>query len=182
MTTPTVEQILAANKAAVSEAQSVAATALTGFEKLVELNLAAAKAVLSETSGDFLSVLSAKTPADALATQAALVKPLAEKSVSYGRAVYAIVSETSAELTKAAEDKLAEGQKTFTAAVDSLAKNAPAGSESVFAVVKAATAASHNAIESAKASAKKALETAEKQAATLADSALNAVKTPAGKK
>ena len=46
MSTINVEQILAANKSAVAEAQTLAATTLAGFEKLVELNMAAAKSAL----------------------------------------------------------------------------------------------------------------------------------------
>jgi phasin family protein len=181
-TTLNVEQILAANKAAAAEAQALAATAFAGFEKLVALNLAATKSALFDTTADFTSSLSAKTPADALAAQAALVKPLAEKTLAYGRSVYAIATETGAELSAAAEGKLAEAQKTLASGLDEMAKNAPAGTESMVAVVKSAVAASQNALDSAKASAKQAVATAEKQAAALADNALNAVKTTSKKK
>jgi len=182
-TTLNVEQILAANKTAVAEAQALAASAFAGFEKLVNLNVATTKSALFDTTGDFTSAFSAKNPTDALAAQAALVKPLAEQAIAYGRSVYAIATETSAELTSATEAKLAEAQKAATAAFDNLAKNAPAGSESVFAVVKSAVAASQNALESAKASAKKAVELAEKQAITATEQALSSVvKAPAKKK
>jgi phasin family protein len=181
-TTLNVEQILAANKTAVAEAQALAATAFAGFEKLVALNIAATKSALFDTSADFTSAFSAKNPTDAMAAQASLVKPLAEKSIAYGRSVYAIASETGAELGAAAEAKLAEAQKTATAALENMAKNAPAGTESVVAVVKSAVAASQNALESAKASAKKAVEMAEKQANAVTDNALNAVKTNSRKK
>ncbi|WP_342620950.1 TIGR01841 family phasin [Rhodoferax sp. GW822-FHT02A01] len=181
MTTLNVEQILAANKTAVAEAQALAASAFAGFEKLVALNLAATKSALFDTA-DLTSVLSAKSPTDALAAQASLIKPLAEKSIAYGRSVYAIASETSAELTAAAEGKFAEAQKSATAALDNLAKNAPAGTESVVAVVKSAVAASQNALDTAKASAKKAVEVAEKQANAVTDNVLNAVKTNSRKK
>jgi len=177
-----VEQILAANKAAVTEAQALAATAFAGFEKLVALNVAATKSALFDTSSDFTAAFSAKNPSDALAAQASLVKPLAEKTIAYGRSVYAIASETSAEFGAAAEGKLAEAQKALATALDNAAKNAPAGTESVVAVVKSAVAASQNALDSAKASAKQAVATAEKQAAALADNALNAVKTTSKKK
>ena len=180
--TLTVEQILAANKTAAAEAQAMAATAFAGFEKLVALNIAATKSALFDTTSDFTSAFSAKNPTDALAAQASLVKPLAEKTLAYGRSVYAIASETSAELSAAAEGKLAEAQKTLTGALDNMAKNAPAGTESLVAVVKSAVAASQNAMDSAKASAKQAVATAEKQAAALADNALNAVKTTSRKK
>ena len=182
MTTLNVEQILAANKTAMAEAQGVATAALAGFEKLVALNLAATKSALFDTSADFMSAFTAQNPTDALAAQASLVKPLAEKSVAYGRSVYAIATETSAELTKAAEAKAAESQKAMTTALEEMAKNAPAGSESVVAALKSAVTASQQAMDTAKSTAKKAVEMAEKQAASVADTALNAVKTPSRKK
>jgi phasin family protein len=181
-TTMNIEQILAANKTAAAEAQALAATAFAGFEKLVALNLAATKSALFDTTSDFTSAFSAKNPTDALAAQASLVKPLAEKSLAYGRSVYAIATETGAELSAAAEGKLAEAQKTLATAMDTMVKNAPAGTESLVAVVKSAVAASQNAMDSAKASAKQALATAEKQAATLADNALSSVKTATSRK
>jgi phasin family protein len=182
MTTLNVEQIVAANKAAVAETQALAASAFAGFEKLVALNLAATKSALFDTTGDFASSFSAKSPADALAAQASLVKPLAEQAIAYGRSVYAIAAGTSAELSVAAEGKLAEAQKAFAVALDDMAKNAPAGTESVVAVVKSAVTAGQNAVESAKASAKKAVELAEKQANSATEAALSAVKTTSRKK
>ena len=175
----TVEQFVTANMKAVSEAQALAATAFGGFEKLVELNMAATKTALFHNSGDFLSAFSASSPTDALAAQAALVKPLAEQSIAYAKSVYAIATETSSELSKVAEEKFAEGQKAVTVAVENIAKNAPAGSESVFAVFRSAVSAGQNAIEAAKTSAKKAVEVAESQAANLTETALNSVKTTA---
>jgi phasin family protein len=181
-TTLNVEQILAANKSAVAEAQALAASAFAGFEKLVELNMAATKSALFDTSADFTSAFSAKNPTDALAAQASLVKPMAEKAIAYGRSVYAIATGTAAELSVAAEGKLAEAQKTFAVALDDMAKNAPAGTESVVAAVKSAVVAGQNAVETAKASAKKAVEAAEKQVNAVADNALSAVKTNSRKK
>jgi phasin family protein len=177
-----VEQILAANKTAAADAQALAATAFAGFEKLVALNIAATKAALFETSSDFSSAFSAQNPADALAAQASLVKPLAEKAIAYGREIYAIAAGTTAELSVAAEGKIAEAQKALASSLEEMAKSAPAGTESMVAVVKSAVAAGQNAIESAKASAKKAVEAVEQQVNTVTDNALNAVKTTSRKK
>jgi phasin family protein len=182
MTTLNVEQILAANKAAMAEAQTVAASALAGLEKLVALNMAATKSALFDTSSDLMSAFTAQSPTDAMAAQASLVKPLAEKSVAYSRSVYAIASETGAVLTRAAEAKAAESQKAITTALEEMAKNAPAGSESVVAVIKSAVTAGQQAVESAKTATKKAVEMAEKQAASVTETALNTVKAPARKK
>lgn len=177
-----VEQILAANKTAAADAHALAATAFAGFEKLVALNLAAVKDALFETSNDFSSAFSAQNPTDALAAQASLVKPLAEKAIAYGREVYAIAAGTTAELSVAAEGKIAEAQKTLSDSLEEMVKSAPAGTESLVAVVKSAVAAGQNAIDSAKASAKKAVESAEKQVNAVADNALSAVKTNGRKK
>lgn len=177
-----VEQILAANKTAVAETQALAASAFAGFEKLVALNLATTKSALFDTTGDLAAVFSAKNPTDALAAQASLVKPLAEQAIAYGRSVYAIATGTTAELNVAAEARFAEAQKSVTSALETMAKNAPAGTESLVAVVKSAVAASQNALDSAKASAKKTVEMLEKQATAATDSALGAVKTNSRKK
>jgi phasin family protein len=182
MTTLNVEQILAANKTAMADAQALAATAFAGFEKLVALNLAATKTALFETTGDLSSAFDAKNPTDALAAQASLVKPLAEKAIAYGREVYAIAAGTTAEFSVAAEGKIAEAQKALSNSLEEMAKNAPAGTESMVAVVKSAVAAGQNAIDSAKASAKKAVEVAEKQVTAVTDNALSAVKTNSRKK
>lgn len=182
MTTFTVEQLVAANKTAVADMQALTATALAGFEKLVELNMAATKSALFDSTPDFMAALGAKTPVDALAAQAALVKPLAEKSIGYSRALYAIAQETGAELSKSAEAKLAESQKAMASAVAALAKNAPAGSESLVAMFSTAVNAGNNAIDAAKTSAKKAVEMAEKQTNAVVDSALSSVKTTSRKK
>jgi phasin family protein len=160
----------------------VASAALAGFEKLVALNIAATKSALFDTSADFMSAFTAQSPSDALAAQASLVKPLAEKTVAYGRSVYAIATEAGAELTKVSEAKAAESQKAVISALEEMAKNAPAGSESVVAALKSAVNAGQQAIETAKSTAKKAVEVAEKQAASVTETALNSVKAPSRKK
>jgi phasin family protein len=177
-----VEQILAANKNAVAEAQNIAATAFAGFEKLVALNMATTKSALFENNSDMLSTFSMKNPADMFTTPTALVTPMAEQAVAYGRSVYAIASETSAELSMVAEEKAAEAQKAFHSAVENMAKNAPAGSETLVSVIKTAVTAGQNAIDSAKSSAKKAMQVAEQQATTMTDTAFKTVKTPSRKK
>lgn len=182
MNTVSVEQIVAANKSAVAEAQELASTMLNGFGKLVELNLATTKAAVFDTSADVLATFSAKSPADVLSAQTALVAPLAEKALAYGRSVYSIASETGAELTKVADEKAAAAQKAFNATVDNMAKNAPAGSEAIVAALKSSVAAGQNAVETARASAKKAVEAAEKQATAVAANTLSAVKANARKK
>jgi len=173
----TVDQITATNKAHLATSLALANKTFAGFEKLVELNMAAAKALMSESIEHAKSVLSAKDLQQAAALQTSLVTPLTEKSVAYSRHVYGIAVETGAEYTKAAEGKAAEVQKAVNQVIENVAKNAPAGSESAVAVLKSALASSQSAIESAQSAAKQALAMAESNMAVVTEQALNAAAT-----
>ncbi|MFM1926177.1 MAG: hypothetical protein RIT44_1983, partial [Pseudomonadota bacterium] len=76
----TAEQIVASHKANVETLFGLTAKAFEGVEKLVELNLSAAKAALDESANKTQAVLSVKDAQDLLAMQASLFQPLAEKT------------------------------------------------------------------------------------------------------
>ena len=175
------EQFTASNKANAQALEALTTNAYAGFEKLVELNMATSKAVLGDAFSQFQAVLGAKDAQQAFALQTSLFQPAAEKTVAYGRHVYAIATESSADFTKSFEAKLAEVQDTFSGVVENMAKNAPAGTESAVAAFKQALSASQSAIESAKGSAKKAAEMAEANFTNLTNQAVKAA-TSATKK
>lgn len=150
-----------AGKTAAAEFAAAATTAFSGIEKLTELNLATAKAVLNGTISSIEAVATAKTPEEIMAAQTSLVKPLAEKATAYSRSVYEIASQTGNELTKASKEKVAEAQKTFNSSIESLTKNAPAGSEAFVAAFKNAAATGQQVLDSAQAAAKQAVAQAE---------------------
>lgn len=170
------EQFSATNKANLQALEGFTTQAFAGVEKLVELNMAAAKAAMGESFSHVQAVLGAKDAQELLALQSGLVKPLAEKSAAYAQHVQTIVTGSGAEFTKAVEAKTAEAQKAFGGVLENLTKNAPAGSESAVAAFKNALTAGQNAVESAHASTKKALEAAQSNFATAATQATDAVK------
>ncbi|MCW2313785.1 phasin family protein [Rhodoferax antarcticus] len=170
----TVEQFTTSAKANLDTAMGLSHKSFAGFEKMVELNMAAAKAIMTESFEFTQSMLAAKDVQQVVALQSGLVTPMAEKSAAYGRHVYGIAIETSAEFTKAMEGKAAESQKAFTQVMDTMVKNAPAGSESAVAVLKSALASSQSAIESAQTAAKKALAMAESNVTAVTEQALSA--------
>lgn len=159
MLTP--EQLAAAQKANLETLFGLTSKAFEGVEKLVELNLQAVKATLSEGAQNAQKSLNVKDAQELLAVQASLVQPVAEKVLAYSRHLYEIASDTQAEFTKVAEAQLAENSKKIQALVDNIAKNAPAGSESAVALVKSAVTAANNAYESVQKAAKQAVEVAE---------------------
>ncbi len=178
----TAEQLIAAHKANIETLFGLTAKAFDGVEKLVELNLTASKAALAEAAGTTAAALSVKDAQELLALQASLFQPLAEKSASYSRHLYEIAQGTGTEFTKAFESQATDAQKKFLAAVDTAAKNAPAGSETAVAMFKSAVAAGNNALESVQKAVKQASDVAEANFNAVAATAVNAAKQPAARK
>lgn len=175
----TAEQFIATNKAHLQGLEGFTTQAFAGVEKLVELNMAAAKSVLSESFSHIQALMGAKDAQALLALQSGMFQPVAEKSAAYFQHVQTIVTDSGAEFTKAVEAKTAEAQKAFGGVVENLAKNAPAGTESAVAAFKSALTAGQNAVESAQTSAKKAVEVAQANFTAAATQAVGAVKKAA---
>lgn len=180
MLTP--EQVLASQKSTVETLFGLTSKAFEGVEKLVELNVTATKAALSEAAGSTQALLGVKDAQELLALQAAMFQPLAEKTAAYSRHLYDIASGTGAEFGRTFEAQAAEAQKKFLAVVDNAAKNAPAGSETAVAVFKSAVAAGTNALESVQKAVKQASDVAEANFNAVATQAVNAAKTTTAKK
>jgi len=169
MMTP--EQIVAAHKANVETLFGLTAKAFEGVEKLVELNLSAAKAALDESSSNTQAVLSVKDAQELVAMQANLFQPLAEKTAAYSRHLYDIASVTGSEFTKAMESQTAAAQKQFATLIDTAAQNAPAGSEQAVAMMKGAVTTASAAFESVQKAVKQATEMAESNLTAVAQTA-----------
>ncbi len=177
MMTP--EQVMAAHKANVETLFGLTHKAFEGVEKLVELNMQVAKTALAETADTTKAMLSVKDAQELLALQAGLLQPSAEKAAAYSRHVYDIAAATNAEVAKVAEEQMAESQRKFMALVDSMVKNAPAGTENAVALVKSAVAAANNAYESVHKAAKQAAEVAEANFQAVTSTAVKATQTAA---
>jgi phasin family protein len=177
-----VEQIAATQKANFDVLFGLTEKAFAGVEKMVELNLAASKAAMSESAQHAQALLSVKDAQELLALQTSAVQPLAEKAAAYGRHVYDIASATSAEFTKAFESQAAEAQKAVVSYVDTASKSAPAGSEPVMALFKSSLAASNNALDSVQKVVKQATEAAQANLQAVTSTAVNAAKTASRKR
>ncbi|MEO7160372.1 MAG: phasin family protein [Polaromonas sp.] len=155
------DQLIATQKTNVEAFAGLSEKAFASFEKLVELNMAASKALLGESITNLQALTSVKDANELLALQSGLVQPLSEKAASYSRHLFDILSGASADFTKVFESTSAESQKTVTALLETSLKNAPAGSEAAVAVIQSAITASNNVVESAQKSAKQALQVVE---------------------
>ncbi|MBI2309233.1 MAG: phasin family protein [Rhodocyclales bacterium] len=155
------EQFAAAGKAAIESLLTLASTSLTTTERLAALNINTARAFLADSTATAGALLAVKDAQGFAALQATIAKPAVEKAVAYSRSVYEILNESTSGLTQLVEGQTAELKKTFAAAIEQSLKSAPAGSESVVAVVKSALAQADSAYETLAQSAKQAKATIE---------------------
>jgi len=168
------DQLIATQKSNVEAFAGLSEKAFASFEKLIELNMAASKALLGESIGHLQALTEVKDAQSLMTLQSSLVKPMAEKAASYSRHLYDIVSGSSADFTKVFETASAESQKTVTELLETSLKNAPAGSEAAVAVIKSAMTAGNNAVETAQKSAKQAAQMVESNISSLSTAAQKA--------
>jgi phasin family protein len=159
------EQFSAASKAGFAS-QLALFSALTnkafeGVEKIVGLNIIAAKASLEETDVAVKQFLSTKDVQEWLTLVAAQAQPNAEKALAYGRNLADITSGVQAEFAKAAEEQISETSRKLLDLVEELTKNAPAGSENAIALVKSAIGNANAGYEHLSKTTKQAVETIE---------------------
>jgi len=155
-------------------------------EKLVDLNLAAAKALLEESAEKTQAMLGVKDPQELLSVGSGLAQPALEKVVSYNRNVYGIASGAGADFSKIFETQIAQGNKQVAEMIDFASKNTPTGAEPAVSMFKSALAAANTAYDTFNKATKQAVDMAESNfnAATAATvkAANDAVKPAKGRK
>jgi phasin family protein len=161
-------------------------TMFEATEKLVDLNLAATKALLEESAEKTQVMLGVKDPQELLTVGSGLAQPALEKVVSYNRNVYGIASGAGADLSKIFETQIAQSNKQIADMIELASKNTPTGAEPAVSMVKSALAAANTAYDTFSKATKQAVDMAESNfnAATAATvkAANDAVKPAKGRK
>ncbi len=135
------EQLIALNKANLEVAMRFAGVALQGAERMIDLQLKAAKNAFSDSIESAKALASVKDLQQFAALKDNLAQPTIEKATAYAQSVYDVAATTQAEFGKLAEEQLADFNKQVVTVLDKLAQNAPAGSEVGVAAAKSAIAA-----------------------------------------
>ncbi|MGE4337789.1 MAG: TIGR01841 family phasin [Pigmentiphaga sp.] len=149
-------QLIASHKSSVDAMLAFQNTAFAGFERLIDLNLRVTRAVLDEVAQKSSEAAELQDPQQAFAFVSTAVQPSPEKAIAYSKHVYDIMTGVQAQVAKLTETQVAEVQKQLAEAVDALAKNAPAGSESAVALTKSVLANATSAYDSLSKAAKQA--------------------------
>ena len=175
MMTP--EQMIAAQKSQLEAMFALTGKAVDGLEKMLELNMQTMKTALRESSDAAMAALSVKDMQEFAAMQPNLAQPMAEKMLSYSHHLYEIASGTQAEFAKAIEANATDVQKKMQAMVETVVKNAPAGTETAVAMMKSAMSAANNAYDSVQKASKQAAEVVEANFNTVTNTAMKAAQT-----
>jgi len=161
MMTNTPEQFVQMQKVALDTYQAVALKSVEGFEKIAELNIQAIKASVTETSDQVKSALATKD-AKAFGDLAMVgAQPAVEKLAAYANHMYEIASDTGTEIARIFEKQFADSNKQLTAAIDAIARNAPAGTEGMATFVKSAVSAANTAYDQVNKAARQVADIAE---------------------
>jgi phasin family protein len=168
------EQVIASNKESLESFLEFAGIAAAGAEKLIDLQLKAAKAVFADTSKAAKSLASVKDVQELAEIQTSAFQPTADKSVAYARNVYTVLAETQTELARLFEERVGAANKSFSTAIEQAAKSAPAGSDVAVAAVKSALAAANQAYD--------AFSKATKQVTEVTEATFNAATSTTAKK
>ena len=135
------EQLIALNKANLEIAMRFAGVALQGAERMIDLQLKAAKTAFADGIEGAKALASVKDIQQFAALKDNLAQPSIEKATAYAKSVYDVAATTQAELGKLAEAQVADFNKQVVTVLDKMVQNAPAGSAVGVAAIKSAIAA-----------------------------------------
>ena len=157
------EKFQAAQKSNLDTLQKLTDKVFDSVEKLSQLQLKALRSATSESIKTFQKALNVRDPQSFAEFQSALAQAPAQSGalLEINREVYDVLSKTQAEIAKLAESQLKKGTEDLHEIVESVAKNAPGGSEPVIAAWKTAVDAANTLYENAQKTVKQASELVE---------------------
>ena len=177
----TPEQLIALNKANLEAAMKFAGVAIGGAEKIIDLQLKAAKTAFADSFEGAKAVASVKDLQQLTSLKDSLAQPSIEKATAYAKSLYDVATETQAEFTKLVEAQIAEFNKELVSGLDKMVKTAPAGSEVGIAAIKSGIAAVNSAYDNLNKVAKQFAQATQSNLEAAASQATASVKKAAKK-
>jgi len=172
----TPEQLVAINKANLEVAMKFAGVALQGAERILDLQLKAAKTAFADSVENAKTIAAVKDIKELASLKDSLAQPSIEKATAYAKSVYDVTTATQAEIGKLVEEQVSEFNKQVVTALDKMVKTAPAGSEVGIAAVKSAITAVNASYDNMSKVAKQFAEVTQSNFETVAKQAAKTVK------
>ena len=167
------EQFVEVNKTGVAQATKLAAIAFANTEKLIKLNLEAARAAIAQSVEGASAAAGAKDVQELMALRAKYAESGVQNAIGYSRSLYEVASEAQAQYSKLAEEAWSTYAAGIANWVDKASASAPAGSDVAVNAFKSTFAATAAAIDQ--------FQKASKQVANLADASVRAAAANATK-
>ena len=144
---------------------SLSEAALENAQKLVELNYDASKVALLNAQENIQQVLSAKDPKQVTELfQGDVLQDVGKQAIAHQRKVTKVLRESSKELAEVVEASIEQAQSGMQDWVNTLAANAPAGTDVFVSTFKTSMNSVMQGIEQFREVSKDALATVEKTA------------------
>jgi phasin family protein len=172
----TPEQLVALNKANLEMAMKFAGVALQGAERILDLQLKAAKTAFADSVENAKTIAAVKDLQQLAALKDSMAQPTIEKATAYAKSVYDVTTATQAEFGKLVEEQVSEFNKQVVTALDKIVKTAPAGSEVGIAALKSGIAAVNSAYDNVSKVAKQFTEATQSNFEAVAKQAAEGVK------
>lgn len=170
------EQLVALNKANLETTLRFASAALEGAERMLELQMKAAKSMVADSFQNARAVAGVRDLDQLAALKDSVVQPSFEKATVYAKQMYDATAETQADITKLIEEQIAEFNKQLVASLDQLVKSAPAGSEVGIAAMKSTLAAVNSGFDNITKAAKQIGEATQSNLEVVASQTMEAAK------
>ena len=172
----TPEQFAALNKANLEVAMKFAGVALHGAERILDLQLKAAKTAFADSVENAKTIAAVKDLQQLAALKESMAQPSIEKATAYAKSVYDVTTATQAEMGKLVEEQISEFNRQVVTALDKMVKTAPAGSEVGIAALKSGIAAVNSAYDNVSKVAKQFTEATQSNIEAVARQAANGPK------
>jgi phasin family protein len=157
-----IDQLTAANEAAIEQFAYFAKLSVANAEKLTELGLGAARDSVALATEHAQSLAGARDVQEMYAINSAAVEPALKRAYAFSRSAFETAAETNDEVKRVFEKQSNEFNQAAIAALEEALKYAPAGSETVVGNVKSAFAAAQSAYDNAVSLNKQFYDTVEK--------------------
>ena len=142
-----IDQLTAANEAAIKQFNHFAQLSLANFERFATLGLGAARESVEQSTAHAQQLAGAKDVHEVIALNSAAIEPVMKRAYTYSRTVYETAAEANDEVKRVWEKQAAELNKAGTSAWEEMFKYAPAGSESFVENMKSALVAAQSAFD-----------------------------------
>lgn len=180
----TSEQFAAGSRIGIEALIALANSNLATYERLATLNFSVTRRMLEDGISYAKAILNARTPQELAQISVGASSPMLEQMIAYSRSLYQLASESQTEFARVFGGQTDRLNQNFAGLLESIGRNAAAGSQAAVAATKTALDAANTAQQELVKATKEVTEAAERSAAEAAsvaqESARRVMKQAAG--